>query len=210
MSNATKVIPAFAREGRGKGAARAARRENFVPAVIYGGEIAPTTIKVDTKLITQLIYAGHFLATIFEIEIDGKKERVIPRDYQLHVVNGAPLHIDFFRLKKGANIRVDVPLHVLGQEESPGIKEGGIVNLVHHKLELRVPADSIPDSIDLDVSKLAIGDSIHLSAIKLPKGCTPLHVAEDETLLTIAPPSTYEEKETSAAVESAPAESAAT
>ena len=125
MSSAIKQLKASARAQGGKGAARAVRRANRIPAVIYGGGEAPQPISLDQKEAQLLIFAGHFLTTLFEIEIDGKKQRAIPRDYQLDPVKDTPLHIDFLRLKEGQKIRVEVPVHVLNQETSPGVKRGG-------------------------------------------------------------------------------------
>jgi large subunit ribosomal protein L25 len=150
---ANKTLAATTRTGTGKGAARSIRRENRVPAVIYGGGEAAQPISLDYKTINQLIYAGHFLTTIFDIDLgDGKVERVIPRDYQLDVVRDTPLHVDFLRLKPGSTLRINVPVHVVGAEVSPGVKIGGTLNVVLHTIELRVPADNIPEAITADVT----------------------------------------------------------
>ena len=142
---ATKQLAAVARNGIGKGAARSVRREGRVPGVIYGGGEAPEPISVDYKDLNKLVYAGHFLTTIFELDLAGRKERVLPRDYQLDVVNDRPLHVDFLRLKAGSRVRIQTPVHVKNQELSPGIKKGGAVNLVLHSVELWAPADAIPE-----------------------------------------------------------------
>ena len=126
----TKKLAATVRSGTGKGAARSVRREGRIPGVVYGGGEAPTPISLDKKQLTQLIFAGHFLTTIFELDIDGKKERAIPRDYQLDVVKDFPLHVDFLRLKPGSRLRVNVPVHFINQEASPGLKRGGTLNIV--------------------------------------------------------------------------------
>lgn len=205
MSNAVKQLKAAARPKSGKGAARAVRRENRVPAVIYGGGEAPLGISVDYKEAQKLIFAGHFLTTLFDVEVDGKKTRVIPRDYQLDPVKDVPLHIDFMRLKEGQKIRVEVPVHVHNQETSPGIKRGGTLNVVLHAVEMLVPADAIPDSVDVDLAGVDIGTSIHISTVKLPKGCTPIDKS-DFTLVTVVAPSGLKEEPAAAA---APAEAAA-
>ena len=147
---ANKQLAATVRNGTGKGAARSVRRENRVPGVIYGGGEAAQPISLDYKTLNQLIYAGHFLTTIFELDVDGKVERVIPRDYQLDVVKDTPLHVDFLRLKPGSSLRVDVPVHVVGMESSPGIKMGGTLNIVRHTIELRVP--TCPQAFRLEPS----------------------------------------------------------
>jgi large subunit ribosomal protein L25 len=191
---ANKTLAATTRTGTGKGAARSIRRENRVPAVIYGGGEAAQPISLDYKTINQLIYAGHFLTTIFDIDLgDGKVERVIPRDYQLDVVRDTPLHVDFLRLKPGSTLRINVPVHVVGAEVSPGVKIGGTLNVVLHTIELRVPADNIPEAITADVSAMGVNESLHISAIKLPEGCKPIIQDRDFTVVTIAPPAKVEE-----------------
>lgn len=203
---ANKQLAATVRTGTGKGAARSVRRENRVPGVIYGGGEAAQPISLDYKTLNQLIYAGHFLTTIFDIDLGGGKvERVIPRDYQLDVVKDTPLHVDFLRLKPGSTLRVDVPVHVVGMESSPGIKLGGSINVVRHTIELRVPADNIPEAITVDVSKAGINESIHISAVALPEGCKPIIQDRDFTVVTIAPPAKAEETPAAAAPAAAPA-----
>lgn len=206
---ANKQLAATVRNGTGKGAARSVRRENRVPGVIYGGGEAAQPISLDYKTINQLIYAGRFLTTIFDIDLgDGKIERVIPRDYQLDVVRDTPLHVDFLRLKPGSTLRVDVPIHVVGSEASPGIKLGGTLNVVRHTIELRVPADNIPEAITVDVGPLGINDSLHISAVKLPEGCSPIIAGRDFTIATIAPPVKVEEAPAAAAAPAAKAPAA--
>lgn len=182
-----KQLAATRREGVGKGAARAVRREGRVPAVIYGAGQPPLAISLNYKETNTLIYAGHFLTTVFEIDVEGTKVRAIPRDYQLDRVRDFPIHVDFLRLAEGSTVRVEVPVHVVGQEVSPGLKSGGSLNLVRHAVELVVPADNIPASITVDVSKAKVGDSIHISAITLPAGVKVAGGGEkDLTIITIA------------------------
>ena len=182
-----KNLSATRRAQAGKGATRAIRREGRVPAVIYGGGQAPVSISLDFKETNRLIYAGHFLTTLFTIDVEGEKIRAIPRDYQLDVVRDFPMHVDFLRLGEGAMVKVEVPVHVVGQEASPGLKAGGALNLFHHSLEFMVPAEHIPDHIDIDVSKAKIGDSIHVSAIALPEGAKLISHEKDVTIATIVP-----------------------
>lgn len=196
--SAVKQIKAVARDRVGKGAARAVRRNGQVPAVIYGGGQPATAIAVDYNLAKKLIYAGHFLTTIFEVEIDGKVTRVIPRDYQLDVVKDLPVHIDFLRVTKGATLTVEIPMHFVNQEASPGLKQGGTLNIVRHAVEMSVPADSIPDSIDVDLTGTNIGDSIHISAVKLPKDVTPTIQDRDFTIATIVAPASLVSEEAAA------------
>ncbi len=209
MAAAIKQLAATARNGSGKGAARGVRREGRVPGVIYGGGEAPQAISLDYKTLNTLIYAGHFLTSIFDIEVDGKKERAIPRDYQLDVVSDKPMHVDFLRLKAGSTLRVDIPVHFINQETCPGIKVGGTLNVVRHTVEMRVPADAIPESITVDLANAGINDSIHISAVSLPEGCKPV-LNRDFTVATIAPPTTYKEEASAgaAAATAAPAPAA--
>ena len=186
----TKTVAASARSGTGKGAARSVRREGRVPGVIYGGGEAPQPITLEYKTIHQLIYAGHFLTTIFEVDVDGKRERVIPRDYQLDVVKDTPLHVDFLRLKAGSRLKVEVPVHFINHEQSPGLKRGGSLNIVRHNVQMWVPADNIPESITADVAGLNFNDSLHISAIELPQGCKPVITGRDFTIATLTPPAT--------------------
>ena len=184
---AVKQISATARTQVGKGAARAVRRAGQVPAVIYGADQAPTPIALDANATNLLVYAGHFLTTVFEVDVAGQKTRVVPRDYQLDPVKDTVTHVDFLRVGAGTRIRVEIPVHVVGSETSPGVKGGGAVNLVTHALELLVSAENIPTAIDVDISALNINESIHASEIKLPQGATPVS-HEDFTVATIAPP----------------------
>jgi large subunit ribosomal protein L25 len=181
-----KQLSAMRREGAGKGAARAVRREGRVPAVIYGGGQEPISISLDFKETNRLIYAGHFLTTVFNIDVEGTKVRAIPRDYQLDVVRDFPMHVDFLRLGEGATVKVEIPVHITGQEASPGLKAGGALNIVRHTVEFMVPADNIPDSITVDVSGAKVGDSIHISSVKLQPGMKPVISDRDFTVVTIA------------------------
>ena len=209
MAAAIKQLAATVRDGTGKGAARSVRREGRVPGVIYGGGDAPQAISLDYKSINTLIYAGHFLTTIFDIDVGGKVERAIPRDYQLDVVSDKPMHVDFLRLKAGSTLRVDIPVHFINQDTCPGIKVGGTLNIVHHTVEMRVPADAIPEAITIDLAGLGINESIHISSIKLPDGCKPIMREKDMTLATIAPPPTYKEEASAAPAAAAAAAPAA-
>src|SRR5262245_16603289 len=163
-----KEMKAMARPQAGKGAARAVRREGRVPGVIYGDGKPPVAITLDHNELKQRIYAGRFLTTIYDIDVDGTKHRVIPRDFQLDPVRDVPTHVDFMRLGQGATIRVRIPVHVMNAEQSPGVKRGGAVNIVSHAVEVRCPADAIPGSIDVDISDLEINYSKHLSDVGLP------------------------------------------
>ena len=206
---AIKELAAVTRSGTGKGAARSVRREGRVPAVIYGGGVKPEPISVDFKDVNKLIYAGHFLTTIFELEMDGRKERVLPRDYQLDVVTDWPLHVDFLRLTAGSRVRIAVPVHVENRDASPGIKKGGTVNLVLHTIEVLAPADAIPEAVTVDLAGLDFADLVHLSALKLPEGCKAVSTKSDLTVVTIVPPSVIADEPTAAPAAAATAPAAA-
>jgi large subunit ribosomal protein L25 len=198
------TLKATARPKSGKGAARAERRAGRIPGVIYGNNQPPLTISVDDKELRQRILAGRFLTTLFDIDLEGKKHRVIPRDFHLDPVRDFPVHVDFMRLGEGATIRVSVPLHVVGAETAPGIKRGGTVNIVTHTIDLECAVDNIPQYIEADVSSLEISYSLHLSDVKLPTGVKALS-REDATLVTIVPPSGYAEEQKAAAAGAAAA-----
>jgi large subunit ribosomal protein L25 len=195
-------LKATARPKSGKGAARAERRAGRIPGVIYGNNQPPVTISVDDKELRQRILAGRFLTTLYDIDLEGKKHRVIPRDFHLDPVRDFPLHVDFMRLGEGATIRIHVPLHVVNSESAPGIKRGGTVNIVTHALDVECSVDNIPQYIEADASSLEIGHSLHLSDVKLPAGVKSLTRA-DATLVTIVPPSGYAEEQKAAAAAAA-------
>jgi large subunit ribosomal protein L25 len=199
----TKTLAAAARGGTGKGAARSVRREGRIPGVIYGGGDAAEPIALDYRELNKLIYAGHFLTTIFELDLGGVKQRVIPRDYQLDPIKDQPLHVDFLRLKPGASLRVQVPVHFINQDICPGLKKGGSLNIVRHAIEMRVPADAIPEAVVADLAVLQIHDSVHITEIPLPEGCRPTQRERDFTIATISPPLVVAEEPAAAAVTSA-------
>ena len=203
-----KELKATARPAGGKGAARAERRAGRVPGVIYGNNQPPVTISVDDTDLRQRILAGRFLTTIYDIDLEGEKHRVIPRDFHLDPVRDFPLHVDFMRLGEGATIRVSVPLHIQNAEAAPGVKRGGTVNIVTHTIDLECSVDNIPQYVEADVSGLEINHSLHLSDITLPAGVKSLS-REDVTLVTIVPPSGYAEEMKAAAAAAAAAGTAA-
>ncbi|HSR77026.1 MAG TPA: 50S ribosomal protein L25/general stress protein Ctc [Xanthobacteraceae bacterium] len=202
-----KELKATPRPQRGKGAARAVRRTGRVPGVIYGNQQPPVSISIDAAELKQRIFAGRFLTTLYDLELEGSKHRVIPRDFQLDPVREHPVHVDFMRLGEGATIRVRIPIHVINVEQSPGVKRGGTINIVTHALDVVCPADQIPEAIEVDVSGLEISHSKHLSDVTLPASVRPV-VHADATLVTVVPPSGYAE-ELKAAAEAAAAAAAA-
>jgi len=207
MATATE-LKVMERPRAGKGAARATRRDGRVPAVIYGDGKSPLTVSLDLAEIRQKIYAGHFLTTIYDLELAGVKHRVIPRDYQLDPVKDQPIHVDFMRLGEGARIRVRIPVHIKNAEQAPGVKRGGTVNIVEHAVEVYCPADAIPSAIEVDLSGLEMNHSIHMSDLPLPENVRVV-TQRDLTLVTIVAPSGYLEEQKAAAEAAAAAAAAA-
>jgi large subunit ribosomal protein L25 len=203
-----KELKATARPQAGKGAARAVRREGRIPGVIYGDNKPPITISLDYTDLRQRIYAGHFLTTIYDLEVDGAKHRVIPRDYQLDPVRDLPLHVDFMRLGEGAEIRVNIPIRLRNADQAPGVKRGGTVSIVEHAVELYCVAESIPAAIDVDLAGLDMNHSLHLRDVTLPPGVRVVS-KRDVTLVTIVPPSGFIEEQKAAAEAAAAATAAA-
>jgi large subunit ribosomal protein L25 len=178
-------LKAWARGRSGKGGARAERREGRVPGTLYGDQKEPETISVDYRAINHQLHTGHFQSTIYVLDVDGKKTRVIPRAVQLDPVRDFPIHVDFLRLGKDALVTVDVPVRFLNEAASPGLKRGGVLNIVRHDIPVRCPADAIPDHFEVDLTGLEIGDSVHISAVKLPEGVKPTITERDFTVATI-------------------------
>ena len=194
MSDALK-LPAELRERAGKGASRALRREGRVPAVIYGGKEEPTTIHVEEKLLRQQLGTGHFSNSLVMIELDGKTTRTLPKDVALDPVSDRPIHVDFLRLGRDAKIDVNIPVLFVNEEASPGLKKGGVLNVVRHELELICEADKIPGEIQIDVTGLEVGDSIHISSVTLPEGSESAITDRDFTIATVVAPSALKRSE---------------
>ena len=195
-----------ARAGRGKGPAFQARQKGLIPGVIYGGKGETENVAVDARTLERAIEAGHFLTSLLMLDVGGKKTRVIPREVQLDPVSDRPVHVDFMRLAEGATVRLDIPVHFNGQETSPGLKKGGVLNVVRHTIGLICPAEKIPNTIEVDVSGLDINESIHISALTLPNGVKPVIRGRDFTVCSIvAPTSVIEEQRAAAAAAAAAA-----
>ena len=194
MSDAL-TLPAEARDRAGKGASRALRREGRVPAVVYGGNEEPLGIHVEEKELVRQLGTGHFFNSIVEVEIGGSKLRTLPKDVAFHPVTDRPLHVDFLRLGKDAKVHVDVPVVFVNENASPGLKKGGVLNVVRHELELVCDADKIPDDIQIDVTGLDVGDSIHISHVNLPAGSASAISDRDFTIATIVAPSALKSEE---------------
>jgi large subunit ribosomal protein L25 len=179
-------LKATAREGTGKLANRALRAKKMVPGVVYGGEHDPANVALEYRHVWQHYQAGHFLSTVYLLDVDGKKERVIPRDVQVDPVRDFPIHVDFMRVSRTSRIDVAIPVQFVNEDASPGLKRGGVLNIVRHEVEFSCPAEAIPERITVDLTGLDIGDSVHISAVKLPEGIKPTIADRDFTIATIA------------------------
>ncbi len=208
MSEALKLA-AETRDKAGKGASRAVRREGRVPAVIYGAGKPAATIHVEEKLLVRQLSSGHFMNSVVEISVaGGAVERTLPRDVQFHPVSDRPIHVDFYRLTGNAVITVAVPVHFVDEDKSPGIKRGGVLNIVRHELELDCPSNAIPDQIDVSLAGRDVGDSIHISSVVLPQGVVSHITDRDFTIATLVAPSALK-SETAEAGDAAAEEPAA-
>ncbi|MEJ2517158.1 MAG: 50S ribosomal protein L25/general stress protein Ctc [Methyloceanibacter sp.] len=194
-------LKAWSRGRTGTGGARAIRREGRIPGIVYGGSDEPLNITLETKEVSKQIQTGHFQSTVYMLDMDGTKIRAIPRDVQVDPVRDFPIHVDFLRLAKNAMIDVDVPVHFLNEGAAPGLKRGGVLNIVRHEISLNCPADSIPESIEIDLSGMEIGDSIHISSVALPEGAEPTIADRDFTVATIVGRGSEEETEDEGAEE---------
>lgn len=188
------TIEAAVKGTAGTSTARVARREGRVPGIVYGGDGQPMMITVEERALIRLMNKGGFFSHLWDLKVDGKSTRVIAQDLQVHPVSDKPLHIDFKRVRAGEKITVEVPVHFLNEEQSPGLKRGGMLNIVRHEVELLCDPDKIPDSVDFDLTGLQIGDSIHISATTLPSGVTPTILDRDFTVATIAAPTVVNEE----------------
>ena len=179
------VLDVVVREKTGTGNAREARRNGMVPGVIYGGDKDATSIGIKYNEVLKAINSGQFLSNMVELQYDGKPQKVITKDVQFHPVTDMPVHVDFYRVTNKTIIDVDVPAVFVGEDDSPGMKRGGALNVVRYNIEVKCPAGSIPENIEVDVSAMDIGDSIHLSEVTLPKDVKPGITDRDVTIATI-------------------------
>lgn len=203
------TLSAEARDRAGKGASRALRREGRVPAVIYGNNEEPLSIHVEEKLLSKLLGTGHFFNSVVMVEVGGKTVRTLPKDVAFHPVTDRPLHADFLRVAKNAEVTVAVPVRFENEDKAPGIKQGGVLNVARHEIELVVSADKIPDEVVVDLTGLEVGDSVHISAVTLPKGAASAIEDRDFTIASIAAPTVLTEAEIAEEQDAAEAASAA-
>ena len=189
------TLPAEQRERAGKGASRALRRDGRVPAVIYGDKKTPLSVHVDEKSLAKMLSTGHFMNSVIMIDSGGKKHRTLPKDVQFHPVSSRPIHVDFLRIGEHSTVTVGVPVRFDNEEASPGLKRGGVLNIVRHDLELTCDAAEIPEEIHIDLTGLEIGDSVHISQVKLPKGAKSTIEDRDFTICTVVAPSAMKSEE---------------
>ncbi|MEG3155166.1 50S ribosomal protein L25/general stress protein Ctc [Sphingomonas sp. RB1R13] len=189
------TLPAESRDRAGKGASRELRRAGRVPAVIYGDKKEAVSIHVEEKLLARMLSTGHFMNSVIMIDAGGTPHRTLPKDVQFHPVSSRPIHVDFLRIGEHSQVHVNVPVHFIDEELSPGIKRGGVLNLVRHDLELVCDAAEIPEQIDISLKGLDVGDSIHISNVTLPKGAKSAIDDRDFTIATIVAPSALKSEE---------------
>ena len=202
MSN----LKATKRENLSSGSNNKLRAKGFIPAILYGGKDQNQNISVSKKEISNIINSETFLSKVLELDIDGKKEKVIPRDVAYHVVSEEPMHIDFMRIVTGKKIILEIPVKFINHPDSPGLKRGGVLNIVRRKVELKCPAESIPDEIVVDLAGTDIVTSIKISSVKLPENVIPTITDRDFVVATVAAPTVIKEPEKPA--EETPAEGA--
>ncbi len=190
------TIEASVRKNIGTSGAREVRRAAMIPCIVYGGEKDPVAIQLDRRIILKELETEGFLSRLFNLNVDGKNlGQVIPRAIQFHPVTDDPLHVDFMRVTKGSKIHVALPIHFENEAKSPGLKRGGVLNVVVHELEVECSASAIPEYISIDVSTMDIGDTVHLNQLTLPQDVRPLHMERDNTIATIVAPSAVRSKE---------------
>ena len=196
-------IKAKKRENTASGFTNNLRKKGLIPAILYGGKNPNQNISVEKKSISKIINSDSFLSKVLELDIEGKKEKVLPRDVAYHVLSDEPVHIDFMRIVSGSKLVLEIPVKFENQSESPGLKRGGVLNIVRRKVELKCPADNIPDDIIIDLTGTDIGTSIKISSVKLSENVKPTITDRDFVIATVAPPTIIKEPEKPAEAEGA-------
>ncbi len=193
------TLSAETRDTAGKGASRALRREGRIPCVIYGGGEMPLGVHVEEKALMKALHTGHFMNSVVMVDVSGAEApvsvRTLPKDVAFHPVTDRPLHVDFLRIAEHAKVTVAVPVNFINEEAAPGIKRGGVLNIVRHELELVCDAADIPDAIEIDLAGREVGDSIHISSVSLPAGVMSAITDRDFTIATIVAPSALKSSE---------------
>ena len=191
MSN----LKAIKRDSNSSGSINKLRQSGFIPAILYGGKDPNQKISIEKKIIRDIINSESFLSKVLELEIDGKKEKVLPREVAYHVVSEEPIHIDFMRIVAGKKVVIEVPVIFTNHPDSPGLKRGGVLNIVRRKIELKCPGDSIPNNITIDLTGTDIGTSLKISSVKLPENVVPTITDRDFVIATVAAPTVIKEPE---------------
>ena len=199
-------LDANIRNTKTKGELSILRNSGGVPAVIYGGEAKNETVSISKKLLKSLIDKENFLSNIVTLNVDGKTQNVLPREIKYHIISDEPIHVDFLRVVPGVKIRIEVPVHFINHEKSPGLKRGGVLNIVRRKVELRCPSEKIPESLVIDLDGIEIGESFKISSINLEADVTPTIKGRDFVIATLAAPTVMKEPEKPAEAEAAEGE----
>tara|TARA_Y100000817_G_scaffold297379_1_gene273655 strand:- start:176 stop:955 length:780 start_codon:yes stop_codon:yes gene_type:complete len=191
----TNNLKAIKRETKTTGDIKGLRSKGFIPAILYGGKSPNLKLSIEEKSFNNIFDSETFLSTIINLDVDGKKERVIPRDVSFNVVSERPAHIDFMRIVKGSKIILEIPVIFKNNDDSPGLKKGGVLNIVRRKVQLKCQAENIPDNLEVDLSGLDIGASVKISSVKLPENAKPTISDRDFVVATVAPPTIVKEVE---------------
>ena len=196
-------LDANIRDNKSKGQLNAIRNDGSVPAIIYGGKDENQKISISKKLLKFLIEKENFLSSIITLNIDGKTQNVLPREVKYHIISDEPTHVDFLRVLPGVKIKIEVPVNFINHEKSPGLKRGGVLNIVRRKVELKCPSEKIPESLTLDLDNIDIGSSFKISSVKLDPEVTPTIQGRDFVIATLAAPTVMKEPEKPAEAEAA-------
>tara|TARA_B100001996_G_scaffold290307_1_gene230511 strand:+ start:37 stop:807 length:771 start_codon:yes stop_codon:yes gene_type:complete len=188
-------LKAIKRDNNSTGDINKLRDKGFIPAILYGGKDPNAKISVEKKSVKNILNSESFLSTVIELDIEGKKQKVLPREVAYHVVSDEPIHIDFMRVVSGSKIAIEIPVQFKNHSDSPGLKRGGVLNIVRRKIELKCPTDKIPDDIIIDLAGSDIGTSIKISSVKLPENVTPTIAGRDFVIATVAAPTIVKEPE---------------
>ena len=202
------TLEANTRNTKSKGDVRSLRLNGNVPAIIYGGTEQNEKVSVSKKILKSLLDKEGFLSSIITLNIEGKNQNVLPREISYNVISDEPTHIDFLRVVPGVKIRIEVPVQFINHEASPGLKRGGVLNIVRRKVELKCPSEKIPESIIIDLDGIDIGESFKISSIKLEEGVTPTIIGRDFVIATLAAPTVMKEPEKPVEAEAAEGEEA--
>ena len=200
------LLDANIRNTKTKGELSSLRNNGSVPAIIYGGEAQNEKISISKKLLKTLIEKENFLSSIVTLNVDGKPQNVLPREIKYHIITDEPIHVDFLRVVKGVKIRIEVPVQFINHEKSPGLKRGGVLNIVRRKVELRCPSEKIPENLVIDLDGVDIGESFKISSINLETDVTPTIRGRDFVIATLAAPTVMKEPEKPAEAEAAEGE----